>query len=195
MRLIFLRTHKDSGLYLGIIPASSRWVCRALTDSSDGLIGARWGVHSNVSGSTILTSSLMLLSRLLFFTLSMFFRTDRVALQREKCRHQRTLSQLYRHRTHISWTQEVVLTISLSSTNHLICVTLLKFLCCDARSCCLTWRWCRRTCWRPGTGWSAWWAGCFSSALRSSPSCHLSLHMWTDIWFWKLLKSPNTANI
>lgn len=76
-----------------LIPTSSTWVCRALTDSCDGLICAWWGVNSDVSASTLLTPSLLLLSRLLFFMLSMFFRTDLVVLQREKCRRQGTLSQ------------------------------------------------------------------------------------------------------
>lgn len=76
-----------------LIPTSSTWVCRALTDSCDGLICAWWGVNSDVSASTVLTPSLLLLSRLLFFMLSMFFRTDLAVLQREKCRRQGTLSQ------------------------------------------------------------------------------------------------------
>lgn len=71
-----------------LIPTSPRWVCRALTDSCNGLICAWWGVNSDVSASSLLTPSLLLLSRLLFFMLSMFFRTDLVVLQREKCRRQ-----------------------------------------------------------------------------------------------------------
>lgn len=81
-----------SGLYLkSSQPApgesAERWQTR------DGLICAWWGVNSDVSASTLLTPSLLLLSRLLFFMLSMFFRTDLVVLQREKCRRQWTLSQ------------------------------------------------------------------------------------------------------